>query len=561
MVQHEAEGGPIDITEVMAACSKKQMLVTVPGYPDFSVAGASPPDFPPEMLAKSDELAAILGVTEKVKGWEWASQKTGKKVTNKLKKFADEKHEPRKLGPIELLLILTELVYAEPHMHGKPVRGVPLDLDDLEDQLDIRDSSAGIDPAGNPKGSCKRDHAAFAVSRFIHQMYCGPDHDPFVYCCQSKGNEYTPEEKDQRKIFCECTCHLVAHQICFSELLYRPRNVFAGTAQNLSLGQNTGVQYVMKLTPDLPWREEGRQKEAMDKARDILDKDDALSESDKSAWEYRVNPFLRVIPLAKLIYLTNWKDKELYLLPLIPALAGYIAPLVALHGSTAVLALLLNPSGSFYTLLINTDGHTCIAIDFKQSVQRKKIEPAYITPDDALMPEAALRRWKKSVIVHGDDFISRNVFANYDSYADDVWKTKTKTSTGTAASTRFLQRHLRWEGDVPQLVYDVERAKIKMCAPRPDMVTLAESIKSILLSTGSYELAAQVKPFVEGLGVRPLTVAEGKDNANTSSAFLNKGVLQRFWLPNQRLARDTGTSLALGEDFGIHPDYLDSLMK
>jgi hypothetical protein len=565
MAQGETEGLPIDVGPVLQACARKDMLVTVPGYADFMVKGSTDPATPPSMLRKSAKLAKMLGVSDEVNKWEWASQKKGTQLTDKLVKFADNMHQPNKLLPMDLLLMLTELIYSEPHVNGKPIKEVPLDLDDLPNQLEIRDSSSGLDPTGNPRGTNKRDHAAFAVGRFVQQTFAGPFHTPpYVYEVQSKGNEFLPKIKAQRKIFCESSCQLVTFQTCFSGLVYRKRNFFNGTAQNLSMGGNTGFQYVMKLTPDLDWNDCKKIRNNLVEAKELLAGKHALNESDKSSWEYRISPFLRVIPMMSYIYLTEWKGKETYLMPLVPAIAGYIDPLVALQGKTAIRAPLLNTSGSYWTLRVNTDGHTLMVIHYKQSAQRNKIKLEYVNPpkvENKVYKEKALKLWKKSATTHGDDFISRNVFTNYDSFVDTFWKTVTKTSVGSAHSTRFLQRHLKWVGLVPQLVYDSHRARIKMCAPRKDDATLAESIKSILLSTGDLDLADEVRDFVLALKVKPLTLIDDKRAASTASAFLNRGVLQRFWLPNSQLARDTGTMYALGERFAAHPDYLETIRK
>jgi hypothetical protein len=544
----------IDVGDIIARCAIKQMVGTVDGYRPFAVTNSTPKKFEGRMLKLSNSLADALEVD--IGGWEWSDAKKGEQVTNKLKKFYEVENTPAEVDPIDLFVVCVDMLLSFPHAGGRTIKEPPLLLEEAVEHLKMRDSSAGYDPPGNPGGHNKRENALFALSCYDKVRRGHSLGAPFVYAVQSKGNEFLPKEKDQRKIFCESTTQNVFLQMCFGGLIYQPRNIFGGSAQQLSQGGNTGIQMVMKLTPDLPWGEPGAKNLAA--AKEILEADDSIAESDKSQWEYRVDLSLKVAFCMVLVQRVDWTRDMLALLPAKLALSAFLVPLVAMNGRHVIIAPNFMPSGSLMTLFGNTEMHRSLLYFYKHKRLRE-------TPED----EKQVLDWLESSVVQGDDFISRNVrsvSAEFDEWCDAFFGTKTKSVTGNCYTTRFLQRSIRWidtaKCPLPILGYDSERAKKKMCAPRVDEGTMAESIKSIVLSTGDTELAAKVRPFVEDLTtVSKHVVNPQATGATVDMAVLDRGVLQRVYLPTHAVKRDTIDSLRLQRSHGMHPDYHDSLRK
>lgn len=544
----------LDISDIIGRCAAKGTTGTVSGYKPFTVTTSTPKKFEKRMLQKSSDLANILGVD--ISGWEWADQKKGEQITNKLQRFHEVDNVPVTVDPVDLFLVCVDLLLSFPRKDGKSIKEPPLLVDDALDHLKVRDSSSGYDPPGHPGGHNKRENAIYALSQYQHMRLGGRLKAPLVYAVQSKGNEFLPKHKDQRKIFCESTVQNVGLQMTFGSLIYQPRNFFSGSAQQLSQGGNTGIQYAMKLTPDLNWGEPGSK--CLERAKEILTAENSLSESDKSQWEYRVPVPLKACVFMVACHRIDWSKDILALQPAAAVIAAYLVPLVAMQGRHVVIAPNFMPSGSLFTLFGNSEAHRTIACFYKH--HRLKT-----TPED----EEKVRIWWESSIFQGDDFISRNVpgvSAEYDVWADKTFGTKTNTVTGNCAETRFLQRKLTWMktkgAPLPKLAYDVERAKIKMCAPRQDEATMAESIKSIVLSTGDPLLALQVKPFVEQLTRESKhLVNPSSGGGTTDTAAISPGVVQRAYLPTNTVRRDTIESLRLQHANGCHPDYYESLRR
>jgi len=556
-MQGDPEGNILDVSPIVNASLRAGILASVEGYPRFHIKGTRPIKPDPLSVRVCNELAKDFDIVEEVADWEWARDKQGAQTTAKLHKFSDNVTEPCDIEALEFLLMLTELLWSQPHFNGEIIKEPVIPWEDA-DKIHLKDASVGIDLPGNPRGTNKRENGLFAMSQFRDQCLSGPHETPYVYDTQTKGNETLKKTKDQRKIFCESGSQLFVFMMCFSGVIYRKRNLFNGAAQSLSQGGSTGLQYIMKLTPDLEWDKirNNPSYNVLDKAREILSAEDSLSESDKTAWEYRIHPTLKAIMITSVMYMTNFEGNENYYFPLINAIASFLCPLVALSGDLVIVAPSSMPSGSLFTLYGNTDIHHLLTISFKHKKQFEAIEKK-----DPLL-EKNVQTWYQSILLQGDDFISRNIFGDeYDKYVDSRFGTITKAAFGDVSTCKFLQRSIRWRGKLPQLVYDSNRAKIKMCMPRESAADQADALKSIILSTGDPTLIPHAFKAFKKLDVSPLHISDSPDIAGyTGSALFDAGVLERYWIPGKDIVKQTGTLRALGVKYGIHPDYLQTVL-
>lgn len=555
-MQGEAAGlDPLDISGVIAKAAQKGLLYTVQNYPAFRVTKSKPQKKNSECDAITDWMAKQLGVEEERAEWEWSNQKTGEQTTNKLHKLVDIDHEMEEVDDEDWFVWLILMLHGHPHKDGKIIREKAMPIENAPEELVIRDSSAGYDPPGcNSKGSNKRENAAGALGGIMNCIHCGLP-SPFVYAIQSKGNEYIKKSKDQRKIFCECTTQNVILQMVFGGVIYRERNIYNGSAQNLSLGGNTGLQFVQKLTPDVDWSKP----DALDKAKEILEQDDSLAESDKSSWEYLVSFVSKCLIVAELLLMTDFE--EYMYAPLEAALASFLCPLVAVAGDKVIAAPNFMPSGSLLTLWGNSETHRlCVNAFYSFAIKFGYKLPEWecfryaelIELPETVTDLETLKTWIKSVILQGDDFKSRNLFGKYfDKWVDLVFGTKTKTKTGNHKEVKFLQRSINWEGKLPMLTYDQARAAIKICAPRTDLKDLGSAIKSIALSVGPHPWLPILREAYQKCNLDFAQEMEGHIGAKCGDNILNDDDMRRFWLPDHQVMRDTGTMRALAK-YGMH---------
>lgn len=549
---------PLDISSVVQKAAVQGLLYRVDNYPRFRIMKAKPPKRNPDCDAITDELARKLGVSEELERWHWSSEKTGAQTINKLHKLVDSKHEEEPCDDEDWFVNLIVMLHGHPHKNGKIIREKAMTLEDAPNELVVRDSSAGYDPPGGARGSNKKENAAAAIGG-VMQAITRPL-PPLVYATQSKGNEFLPIEKDQRKIFCESTLQNVTLQMVFGQVVYRPRNLYNGSAQNLSMGGNTGLQFVQLLTPELEWGKKG----TLQEAKKILGGADSCAESDKKSWEYLVSFNSKLQVSAELLLVTEF-EKYMYQ-PLEASLASFLCPLVAMVGNRVIAAPNFMPSGSFLTLFGNTELHRAQVVAFRTFViknnyklpkldgiryqERISADPMDTTPE-------MLDIWFRSVLLQGDDFISRNIYGSYyDKWVDLVFGTKTKGGSGDYTQVRFLQRHVNWEGPLPRLVYDQKRAAIKICAPRNDMADLASAIKSIALSVGPHPWLPTLKEAYEKCRVDFGSMINDSYGARCGDNILNPEDMKRFWSPNHQVMRDTGTMRSLSK-YGMHPEVAE----
>ena len=229
--------------------------------------------------------------------------------------------------------------------------------------------------------------------------------------------------------------------------------------------------------------------------------------------------------------MVDWRGKENYLLPFSYSASSFLCPIIGITGSLAIAAPHFMPSGHLWTLKGNTGGHKVIVMSFKQSKLKTDEEKALL--------------WFDSVLLQGDDFISRNIFGDeYSDFADAKWGCITKKSFGRAGEVRFLQRQLQMVDGQPRLAYDVERAKIKVSMPRPELYDHAEALEAAVLSTGDDTLRGTLRAKYMRMKVPRIYIDSG--NRCTDAAFFDRGVLRTFWSANNLLKKDVGTYFKLG---------------
>jgi hypothetical protein len=544
----------LDITSVVNKAARAGMLFSIEQYPKFRTTSSKPQRRNPACDKITDKLAEKLGVTEKLTDWHWSNQKTGPQTINKLHKLVDLKHEAEPTDDEDWFVDLMSMLHGQPHKNGKIIREEQMPIEDAPEELVVRDSSAGYDPPRSARGSNKRENASAALAEILRSI-CGEQMAPFVFAVLSKGNEFLKLLKDQRKIFGESTTQYMILQIVFGMVIYRKRNPYNGTAQNLSMGGNTGLQMVQKLTPELDWSKPG----ALKHAKEILAMADSLAESDKANWEYLVKFDSKQLVVAELLLMTNF-EKYMYQ-PLEAAIASFLCPLVAVAGRKVIVAPNFMPSGSFFTLYINSELHRQQVTAFRNYVIKCNYSlPAIdvvrygvrLTAPAMTVDPARLDTWYRSALVQGDDFLSRNMFGSYyDIWVDKVFGTITKGKFGNHRQVRFLQRFINWESELPMLVYDQERAAIKVCAPRTDMADLASAIKSIALSVGPHPWLPILKEAYEECNVDFGEQIEGSEGARNGDNIFNMEDMRRFWSPNHDVMRDTGTMRNLAK-YGMH---------
>lgn len=550
---HEEKLEQLELTHVASTAARSGILVEVPQYgkKPFKVKKSSPYKLDPRSVAQARNIQGALGTAESVKEWEWAADKKGDQTMSKLLRLAQNSHKPARVDAIEALLLLADFLLSEPNINGQIIQEQPLDLQGIERTLVIRDSSSGNDLPQNPGGSNKRENAAWAVKEFVEQAAGKKQRAPFVLEVQPKSNEIIKVTKAQRKIFAQSTCDFVFSQICTHGLVYRSNSLCSKSASSLSMGGNTGYQMLRLLTPDMPWddcrKRPGANKNIVQDAWNKLNEENALAEEDKTEWEYNLDIVLKVLFMLGTTIQVNWKGKECYLLPFTNSVASFLCPLVGICGKLAIAAPHFMPSGHLWTLKGNTGGHKLIVLSFKHKKQHEGYE------DQAQL-------WYSSVLLQGDDFISRNIFGEeYSTFADAKWGCITKRSFGTAKEVKFLQRGLDMVRGQPRFSYDVERAKIKVSMPRPELYDHAEALKAAVLSTGSEELLNLLRPFYMDCKVPRVYIT--RDDRCTDAAFFDPGVLNTFWSANERLGKEVGTYFRLGNDYSMTPDYFDSVLR
>jgi hypothetical protein len=548
---HEEELQPLQVNHIVAAASRAGILVEVEGErKPYKIKKSKPHPIDPRTERFAAEIQHDLGTEEEIEGWEWAANKAGDQVLQKLMRLAQNTHVPAEVDALEALLLLLDYLLSEPNVNGEIIQEPPLDLQGIEKHLVIRDSSAGHDLPGNPGGANKRENAAWAVRDFMQTAAGVPRKGPFVYEVQPKGNEILKKTKAQRKIFAQSTSDFVTTQICTHGIVYRPTSLCSKSASSLSMGGNTGYQMLRLLTPELDWDSCGKRPEEneniVNEAWRILNEHDSLAEEDKTEWEYNLDINLKMLFLLAVTIQVKWEGKEHYLLPFKDSAASFLCPLVGVTGNLAIAAPHFMPSGHLWTLKGNTGGHKLIVLSYKQ--QRLKDSEA-----DALM-------WFFSVILTGDDFLSRNKFGiKYSHFADKKWGCKTKAIFGNVEKVKFIQRFLKMVDKQPRFCYDLERAKVKISMPRKDLYDYAEALKAAVLSTGDEGLAEILRRHYVKMKVPRLYIT--RDDRCTDAAFFDPGVLKSFWSANEKLKKDVGTYFKLGEKFSMHPDYFESVVN
>jgi len=533
-MQGEIQDDVLDHSHLLANAANNGKLFTVPGYPTFytPTVGKFVPDY--DAVQFTDALGEELGVS--TEDWEWSNNKTGDQTFNKINRLCEPDKPFLELDPVDFMLYLLELAYKYPHKDGAIIRSVPHSLDDdLPDRLAVHDSAAGYEPHGIGAGN-RRQAAMNAISVFESVSLGGLELPPLVYQPLTKGKEFLPKDKDQRKIFCESTFQNIAFQLCFPQI-YNERNLFTGSAKNLSLGGNTGYQYLMKIFG--VW--DGTVSVA--DAYNELDQAAAISTSDKKRWEYCMHPVMKMVALARLLCSTDFSMHLHYLVPLTHCIASYVNPLVAIHCNCVISAPQFGPSGSVLTLDVNSDVHLQMPIGFKL----------------ANIGHPDMESWFRSFLVQGDDAICRNKFPHYDDWCDTKYGTTTVTQTGPISQSLFLQRSLQLKGGkLPMLTYHRPRALVKMCAPRRTLGNSIAAVISLVHSTGDLDLAAAVLPLLREF--YPLPLAANADGRFFALDAIDPGTLQRFWLPNKKLNRHTAVMYKL-QKYGITPDELDRLLE
>jgi len=305
------------------------------------------------------------------------------------------------------------------------------------------------------------------------------------------------------------------------------------------------------LTPDLPWESirdnPGDNQNIIQDAWDLLDQDEALAEEDKTEWEYNLDLMLKIMFLLGITIQTDWSGKENYLMPFSYTAASFLNPLIGIANRLCISAPHFMPSGHFWTLKGNTAGHKLMVLSFKQKKQLEGDEKR------ALL-------WYDSVLLQGDDFLSRNIFREeYSTFVDKKWGCITKRKFGRPREVRFLQRELKMVDGFPIFAYDEQRAAIKVSIPRPEITDHAEALKAAVLTTGSERLRRILRPIYMDMKVPRIHVTY--NDRCTDAAFFDQGVLKAFWTPNERLGKEVGTYFALGHRFGCSPEYFDSVIR
>lgn len=547
---HREDAPPLEVNMIIATAARSGILVELPAYitNPFKLKRSTPYNLDRRSENAARDIRAVLGTEEEVQNWQWAADKVGDQALSKLHRLAQNSHKPATLGGLEALLLLADFLLSEPNINGEIIREKPLDLQGIENTLNVRCSSSGKDLPGNPGGSSKRENAVWAIKEFMEKAAGKEQKVPFVYEVQPKGNEILKKSKPQRKIFAQSTADNITTQICTHGLVYRPMSMCSKSASSLSMGGNTGYQMLRHLTPDLPWdeceKDPGQHQGIVKEAFDLVSGEDALAEEDKTEWEYNLDITLKALFLLATVIQTDWKEKENYLLPFVHSAASFLCPLIGIQGTFAIAAKHFMPSGHLWTLKGNTAAHKFIVLSFKQH----KLETC---EDLALL-------WYLTVLLLGDDFISRNIFgAEYSTFTDNKWGCITKAVFGGAKKVRFLQRQLQWVKGQPRFAYDLERAKIKISIARKELYDHAEAIKATVLSTGSEQLLEQLRPFYIKMKVPKVILSAG--DRCTDAAFLDEGVLNTFWSANNQLKRDVGTYFKLGNKFSMTPNYFDDV--
>lgn len=548
---HAEELQPLQINHIVATAARAGVLVEIAGERrPYKIKKSTPIVIDPRTEAVATAIQHELNTEEEVNEWEWAANKTGDQALEKLMRLAQNSHVAAQVDALEALLLLADYLLSEPNINGEIIQEPPLDLQGIEQHLVVRDSSAGHDIPGNPGGANKRENAAWAIKDFMEVAAGKVRKVPFTYEVQPKGNEILKKSKAQRKIFAQSTGDFVTTQICTHGLIYRPTSMCSKSASSLSMGGNTGYQMLRLLTPELDWEGCGADPaghaDIVDEAWKIVNEPDALAEEDKTEWEYNLDIVLKMLYLLATTIQVNWTGKEHYLVPFADSAASFLCPLVGVTGGLAIAAPHFMPSGHLWTLKGNTGGHKFIVLSFKQHKLREREQ-------DALL-------WFFSVLLTGDDFVSRNKFGlEYSVYTDNKWGCKTKAVFGNVEKVKFIQRLLKMVNGAPRFCYDIKRARLKISIPRKDLYDYGEAIKAAVLSTGDEELADKLRKHYIEMRIPKLHVT--RDDRCTDAAFFDKGVLQTFWSPNEKLKREFGTYFTLGQKYSMHPDYFENVVN
>ena len=104
----------------------------------------------------------------------------------------------------------------------------------------------------------------------------------------------------------------------------------------------------------------------------------------------------------------------------------------------------------------------------------------------------------------------------------------------------------------PRLAYDVERAKIKISVPRPELYDHAEALKAAVLSTGNEALRGILRDQYMRMKVPRIHLDNG--DRCTDAAFFDAGVLKTFWSANEKLKKEVGTYFKLGLTYSMTKD-------
>ena len=111
----------------------------------------------------------------------------------------------------------------------------------------------------------------------------------------------------------------------------------------------------------------------------------------------------------------------------------------------------------------------------------------------------------------------------------------------------------------PRLAYDVERAKIKVSVPRPELYDHAEALKAAVLSTGDGTLRGILRAQYMRMKVPRIYIDSG--DRCTDAAFFDAGVLKTFWSANNLLKKDVGTYFKLGLTYSMTPDHFENVVR
>jgi len=519
-------------------------LRAVNGYPHMALGGASSQPPPPDVVELCEELQRELGVD--VSDWEYAGDKTGEQTMNKLEKLLIPRKN-REYSAEDFIMTLFELMLKTPHYGNEWIKHTPPTLEELLEEMVIKDSSSGYDKPGNPGGSSKNENALWAYAEHCRTArgYEPSSNAPPVYAVFSKGNEWLKKTKDQRKIVGESTQQNIALQACFGTIIRERANPFGMSMIGYKTAGNSSLQMLKKLSQKHITHED------IAKLEEIQ-----VHASDKKQWEYTMSGALKALYASHLMLRVNWTESAMeHLLPLVEALGSYLHPLIGVGKNLVVEAEHYMPSGTYPTLNGNTHKHMAIVCDYVQQ------QLAKCDVDQA----KELIEWRRTISILGDDFIARwhdEHSPALDEFSDSLYGTVTesegKLPIGKAA---FCQRIMRLENGMPVFAYNVERAKIKMCLPRRNMGIQLDAIRSLaadacLLGDDLATVRRITEPYEIGMIAK--LDQDSVQKYKTTSVYDQNGML-RLWSPNHDVHRDVATAHDMANHVSMHPDIYDEL--